>query len=335
MTSKVIKIATRGSKLALWQANYIARLLKEKNVSSELNIIKTKGDRVQNRFLHEIGGKGLFVRELESSMLNKDTDIGVHSLKDLPAKTPKPFVLAAIMKRHEVADALIVGEELYNKICSKYGKDTRITKEIIAELGNISIATASLRRQSLLKGASKEVNVVPVRGNVDTRIQKRKDNNWDGLILAGASLERLEIDEPHFLFDTDWYTPSPAQGALALECLDDSFSRGIIETLSDKRTFHCASIERKVLELLGGDCTMPFGAHMYYDEDLSKTVATALVLNYEGEEVRASLELPEAPEQLDIEKTGKQLVAAFNQENLQKILSDLELKTPELGELNS
>ena len=201
------------------------------------------------------------------------------------------------MKRHEVADALIVGEKLYKKISDKYGKNARITKEIIKDLGNISIATASLRRQSLLKGASDQVEVVPVEGNVDTRIQKRKDNNWDGLILAGASLERLEIDEPHFLFDTSWYTPSPAQGALALECLKDSFAREILEKLSDKRTFHCASIERKVLELLGGDCTMPFGAHMYFDETKNETIATALVINYEGEEVRTSLNFQEKPEQ--------------------------------------
>ena len=229
------------------------------NHKTELNVIKTKGDRVQNRFLHEIGGKGLFVRELETSMIEGLTDIGVHSLKDLPAKTPEPFTLAAIMKRHEVADALIVSDELYEKIATRFGKNARISAAILKDLGKISIATASLRRQSLLKGASDQIEVVPVRGNVDTRIQKRKDNSWDALILAGASLERLQINEPHFLFDTDWFTPSPAQGALALECVKGSFAEPIIASLSDKRTYHCAAIERKVLELLGGDCTMPLG----------------------------------------------------------------------------
>ena len=335
MTTETIKIATRGSKLALWQTNYISSLLTAKNYKTELNIIKTKGDRVQNRFLHEIGGKGLFVRELETSMLEGETHIGVHSLKDLPAKTPEPFVLAAIMKRHEVADALIVSDELYKKISDKYGKDVRITASILKELGKLSIATASLRRQSLLKGASDLVEVVPVRGNVDTRIQKRKDNSWDALILAGASLERLQIDEPHFLFDTDWFTPSPAQGALALECVKDSFAEPILESLSDKRTFHCASIERKVLELLGGDCTMPFGAFMRWDEASSKTLATALVINYEGEEARTNMSFDEKPEELDIQKTGEILRDSFEQNQLKKILSDLELKTPELGELKS
>ena len=167
------KIATCGSSL-LYGKQTTLPLLKEQGVESELNIIKTQGDRVQNRFLHEIGGKGLFVRELETSMLESETDIGVHSLKDLPAKTPEPFILAAIMKRHEVADALIVGEELFKKISDKYGKNTRITKQIIKDLGKISIATASLRRQSLLKGASDEVEVVPVRGNVDTYSEEKR-----------------------------------------------------------------------------------------------------------------------------------------------------------------
>ena len=164
-----IKIATRGSKLALWQANYVSSMLRDLGIEAELNIIKTQGDRVQDRFLHEIGGKGLFVKELETSMLNGETDLAVHSLKDLPAVTPEPFVLPAILKRHNPVDAIIFKPESFKRLGII---DKTLSKDHFRDMGEVTIATSSLRRQSLFKGVSKNIKLEAVRGNVDTRIRK-------------------------------------------------------------------------------------------------------------------------------------------------------------------
>ena len=281
MTSS-IKIATRGSKLALWQANYVASLLRDLGVESELKIIKTQGDRVQDRFLHEIGGKGLFVKELEQAMLDGEVDIAVHSLKDLPAKTPEPFELAAILKRHDPRDAIIFKPESFKRLNIQ---DEVLSKDHFQNMGTVTIATSSLRRQSLFKGCSNDIRLEAVRGNVDTRIQKLLDGDWDALILAAASLE-LSIDNVDFRFiDPEWYVPCAAQGALAIECKQDHPIKETIAKLSDPVTFACATTERKILEKLGGDCTMPFGAHISSVQN--HTVVRSLVLDYKGNESRA------------------------------------------------
>ena len=327
--SKTIRIATRGSKLALWQANYVADLLKNQGHQPEIKIIKTEGDRVQDRFLHEMGGKGVFVRELEHRLHEKDADIAVHSLKDLPAKTPKPFTLAAIMKRHRAHDILVVKPESEGKLPIEKSK---IGIEDLKSCGKFEIATASLRRQSLLKQCGSDIKLHPVRGNVDTRLRKLVEGDWDGLILAGASLERLEITEYHTkILDPDWFIPCAAQGALAIETLEDSPAREAVGFLNCPVTNACATMERKILEKLGGDCTMPFGAYIFPTD--KGTTAHATVLNYDGKEATVTQHSEQKVEEIDQEAFVNSILTELAKKGVKEILSDLDLKTPDLGSL--
>ena len=324
-----IRIATRGSKLALWQANYVSSMLQDLGVETELNIIKTQGDRVQDRFLHEIGGKGVFIRELETSMLEGETDLAVHSLKDLPAVTPKPFCLPAILKRHNPVDAIIFKPESYQRLGIT---DKTLSKDHFSKMGPLTIATSSLRRQSLFKGLNKDIKLEAVRGNVDTRIRKLMEGDWDALILAAASLERLNIDDVDFCFiDPEWFVPCAAQGALALECKEDHPLRPIFEKLSDPVTYACASMERKILELLGGDCTMPFGAHI--SSHLNHTAVRALVLDYEGQESRSYHTYNSNILDLDKERLIQNALGGLKAMDLDSRLKAIEVEVPDLGEL--
>lgn len=331
-TSPNARIATRGSQLALWQANYVAELLKKQGVETDLNIIKTTGDRVQDRFLHEMGGKGLFVRELEEALRSDKADLAVHSLKDLPARIPSGFTLPAILKRHIPNDVIIFHPQKNH--LDKLPNSGFITREQFKSLGSLTIATASLRRQSLLRGLNSGIKMVAVRGNVDTRIRKLEEFGWDALILAGASIERLGLTGlPHKLIDLEWFTPCAAQGALAIETTDTGAFKNVITKLKDSRTFACASLERKVLELLGGDCTMPFGAYAYFDEGQKKTRATAVVLDYEGDEVRVELNFDHAPENLSIDQTADAILKALQKAGVDDILQRLDKDPPSMGEI--
>ena len=332
-TQSHIKIATRGSKLALWQSKYVASLLEAKGFTVSLNIIKTTGDRVQDRFLHDIGGKGLFVRELERSMHDGDSDIAVHSLKDLPAVTKSPFCLPAILKRHMACDALILSDKAARKL---EGIGSELKKEHAHLLEGMKIATSSLRRQSLLKGVCSKLELFAVRGNVDTRIQKLSDNGWDGIILAAASLERLGLlDLPYKLMDIDWFIPCAAQGALAIECLEDHPLRHTIAELSDQVTYKAASIERAVLAALGGDCTMPVGIHAseVQQGDGKLSNFNAVVSDYEGYTVSFSLKHKGALINLDTQDIAGKIVLGLKANGLDKTLEQLKKSTPDLGDV--
>lgn len=326
------RIATRGSQLALWQANYVSGLLKKQGLEVELNIIKTTGDRIQDRFLHEMGGKGLFVRELEEALRGDTADLAVHSLKDLPAKIPSGFTLPAILTRHIPNDVIIFHPNKGH--LEKLAKGPMITREELKSLGALTIATASLRRQSLLRGLKSGIKMLAVRGNVDTRIRKLEESNWDALILAGASIERLGLTSlPHKLIDLDWFTPCAAQGALAIETTESSPFKSVVSQLKDPRTFACATLERKVLERLGGDCTMPFGAFVHFDQGSQKTRAAAVVLDYEGEEVRIAHSFAESPENLDIELCAQIILRALESAGVAEILKRIEGEPPSMGEI--
>jgi len=330
-TPRKVRIATRGSQLALWQANHVSSLLQSRGLSTELNIIKTTGDRVQDRFLHEIGGKGLFVRELEEAMNADQADIAVHSLKDLPAKIPAGFQLAAILPRHIPQDALIFNPKSLSRL--KIPEAKFLNKADLKNLGKMTIATASLRRQALLKGIGDQIHLVPVRGNVDTRIRKLNEGDWDGLILAGASLERLGLqDLPHRLLHDEWYVPCAAQGALAIETPAVSAFQKDLAAFSDPATFSCATIERLILERLGGDCTMPFGAFFFAD-GTGYTVGRALVLDYEGQEARFEHRFKGLPQDLDREATCQIMMDGLKKAGVTTILQTLKIKAPLLGDL--
>jgi hydroxymethylbilane synthase len=330
--TRKVRIATRGSQLALWQANYVASLLTARGLSTELNVIKTTGDRVQDRFLHEIGGKGLFVRELEEAMRAGEADIAVHSLKDLPARIPAGFQLAAILKRHIPQDALIFNPKTLDRLQIPEGKF--LSKADLQKMGSLTIATASLRRQALLKGLGTAVNLVPIRGNVDTRIRKLNEGDWDGLILAGASLERLSLDHlPHRLLADEWYVPCAAQGALAIETPENSPFTQDLAALSDPATYACATMERLILEQLGGDCTMPFGAFFTPDTKTGETRAQALVLDYEGKEARYAHTFQGLPQALNHEACTRTMLEGLKKAGVTDILHTLKIKAPILGDL--
>jgi hydroxymethylbilane synthase len=329
--TKKIRIATRGSQLALWQANYVSGLLQQQGITSELVTIKTTGDRVQDRFLHEIGGKGLFVRELEKAMDNGDADIAVHSLKDLPAKTPEGFLLPAILKRHNPHDAMIFKPATYERLAPAEGP---LKPGDLKDMGAMTIATSSLRRQALLKALQCPLKMVPVRGNVDTRLEKLKAENWDALILAAASLERLGLNElPYRLMATDWYVPCAAQGALAIECPKGSPHESVLRLLTDPATEKAATIERRILAELGGDCTMPFGAFITHDAAQNQSTIHAVVLDYEGHEARYCEAFPGQVTELNTETVVANTIKGLKADGLKPILKALDVVTPDLGRL--
>jgi hydroxymethylbilane synthase len=243
-------IGTRGSKLALWQAEFIkSELLKyHKNIEIELKIIKTKGDKILDVALSKIGDKGLFTKELEEQLLNKEIDLAVHSLKDLQTSLFPGLKIGAITKRHEVEDVFI-------------GKVKGETIFDIPEGG--TVATGALRRRSQLKHLRPDLNIVELRGNVPGRIQKFLESNWDGIILARAGVERLGLyNHISSIISLDYLLTAPGQGALGIEIREnDTKVEEIISVLNDKNTELCVRAERQFLKSLEGGCQAPIAAY--------------------------------------------------------------------------
>ncbi len=284
-------LASRGSPLALWQANFVAEQLRALGHTIEIKTFKTTGDIVQDRFLHEIGGKGLFIKELEEAMVSGHAHLAVHSLKDLPARIPSQFSLAAVLKRHQSSD-VIVFSDAYGARCG-LAPNSIVTESMLKSLGPITIATSSLRRQSLLAGSCPDIKTVPVRGNVNTRLKKLNAEGWHALILAEASIERLELyDLPAYRLDPNWFIPCAGQGALAIETLANSPAEEAVHTLECSKTRQAVNIERAVLARLGGDCTMPFGCLVTNDlRHNDQLIARAVVLDNEGASAKCVKEI--------------------------------------------
>ena len=280
-------LASRGSPLALWQANFVAGQLRELGHSIEIKTWKTTGDIVQDRFLHEIGGKGLFIKELEEAMSSGAAHFAVHSLKDMPARIPSGFKLAAVLKRHLSSDVIIFRDDVWPRLGLEKG--ATITADVLKSLGPFTVATSSLRRQSLLAGSCPDIKTIPVRGNVDTRLRKLNTEGWHALILAEASLERLSIQNVHaHRLDPMWFIPCAGQGALAIETLAESPAASVVQTLECPRTRQAINIERAVLARLGGDCTMPFGCLVTEDKRTpSHLLAQAIVLDSDGVQAKS------------------------------------------------
>jgi len=279
-TSGKLRIATRGSALALWQSHFIGQKLQALGHDYELVIIQTTGDRVQDRFLHEIGGKGLFVKELELALREGRADLAMHSLKDMPAVTASEFAIPAFMKRHSPADYLVLHE--------KHRGDGVVESSVQTWLrnGQRRIASSSLRRAHLLKNINPRITIDPIRGNVDTRLRKLQEStDWDGIILAEASLDRLSLKDkyPGIVLSPSWFLPSPSQGVLAIETIMDSAHIALLAKLDDPETRMAVAWERGVLAALGGDCTMPFAG--YAHKSGSQWELNALVMS---EKSRAS-----------------------------------------------
>jgi hydroxymethylbilane synthase len=244
-----IVIGSRGSELALWQANHIKREIekKNKNVSVEINIIKTKGDKILDVALSKIGDKSLFTKELEVELLAKRIDLAVHSLKDLQTQIPAGLKLAAVTKRHEVEDVLIA---------RKKGMTIQSLPDYAV------VATGSLRRRSQLLHIRPDITIIDLRGNVPSRIQKFLESEWNAIILARAGVERLNLKKhiSSFIPKED-ILPAVGQGALGIEIQEDNkVVEEIVKSLHHVNTYKAVIAERSLLRALEGGCQVPIGA---------------------------------------------------------------------------
>ena len=248
MKQKIV-IGSRGSALALWQANFVKRELekKNKNVKVEINIIKTKGDKILDVALSKIGDKSLFTKELEVELLAKRIDLAVHSLKDLQTQIPEGLKLAAVTKRHDVEDVLIARRK-------------GITIQSLPEYG--VVATGSLRRRSQLLHLRPDLTVLDLRGNVPSRIKKFLESEWDAIILARAGVERLNLKKHISSFiSTDEILPAVGQGALGIEIhSENKIAEEIIKSIHHEDTYIAVLAERALLRALEGGCQVPIGA---------------------------------------------------------------------------
>ena len=223
------------------------------SLNVELKIIKTKGDHIQDSPLAEIGGKGLFTKELEQSLLAKNIDFAVHSLKDLPVELPSGLTIAAYIKREQPNDVLI----------------SKGNKPLCDLPQNGIVATGSLRRKFQLLRYREDFQIVDLRGNIETRIEKLYKNDWDGLILAYAALQRLgKTDLISEMIPEDVLYPAVGQGIMAVECREEPAMRAIFAALNDRETEMCAIAERAFLQGLGGGCQVPVGVISTVQDDM-------------------------------------------------------------------
>ncbi|MEM6395926.1 MAG: hydroxymethylbilane synthase [Bacteroidota bacterium] len=250
-------IGTRGSKLALWQANHIKDQLAEKGVEAELKIIKTQGDKVQNLGFDKLEGKGFFTKELEDALLSDKIDIAVHSLKDLPTEGVEGLSLAALSERADPADVLLIRPDAIDK-------DKPYQLKAGAKVG-----TSSARRQAQLLEFHPELEIVPIRGNVPTRVNKAVTGEVDAVALAAAGLDRLALEVPDLIrirLSPREFIPAPAQGVMALQVKSDRMElRRSLVVLHNIAVGQCTNVERRILNMLEGGCQLPLG--VYCDKD--------------------------------------------------------------------
>ncbi|MAE16892.1 MAG: hydroxymethylbilane synthase [Deltaproteobacteria bacterium] len=240
-----LRVATRGSRLALWQANWVKFQIQQYHPgqSVELLIVQTKGDRIQDRPLSQVGGKGLFVKELEASLLREEADLAVHSLKDVTGEVPEGLVLPVVTTREDFRDALIA---------PRHGSFCELPSGAV-------VGTSSLRRAAQLLHLRPDLEIQPIRGNVETRLDKVDSGSFDATLLAVAGLKRLELESciaEIFLLET--LLPALGQGVLGLELReDDPATLELIQPLQDETTALCCQAERRLLERLEGNCQVP------------------------------------------------------------------------------
>ncbi len=298
-------IATRGSQLALWQSNHIKERLEELGHSVDLQVFKTKGDKILDTPLALIGGKGLFTKELEEAMLRGEAHLAVHSLKDVPTELPDGLVLAAITKREVVNDAFL--SERYTSI-----------EDLPA---NAVVGTTSLRRRMQLLHIRPDLQVKDLRGNVDTRIKKLKNGEYDAIILAYAGLKRLGfLDSVKYVrkIDETLMIPAMGQAALGIEAREDIAM--VVESLNDKNTFIETTIEREFVHVLQGGCQVPIGV-------------LARVLENDDIIVRAVVGMPDGSELLkdkiigsvtNYQELGKELAESMIENGAKELLKRAE-----------
>lgn len=258
-----IKIGTRKSKLALAQTNMVVNEVKKYFPSINIEVVHftTKGDKVLNKPLINIGGKGVFVTEIEDALLNKEIDLAVHSAKDLPLKLQDNLTISAVLKRGNYRDILVTVK----------GKEIDFSREII-------IGTGSNRRKLAFKNLYPSATFKDIRGNVDTRLNKLYNGEYDGIILAMAGLERLDLlSDSRFTFtpfDYKDFVPAPCQGIIAIESRNNDLTE-ILSKINHKDTFYSFQTERHILNILNADCGMPLGAYSFVENNKINVVYTS------------------------------------------------------------
>lgn len=268
MAEKVIRIGTRDSELALWQAHTVQKQLNDLGYKTEIVAVKSEGDIILDKPLYELGITGIFTKTLDIAMINGQVDIAVHSMKDVPTALPQGIVQAAVLPRANVLDILV----------HKGNTDFLNTDS------NATIATGSLRRQALWLNKYPNHTTVDLRGNVNTRMQKLQESDWSGAVFAAAGLERINL-KPENYIDLDWMIPAPAQGAMVVVAMaDDDFTLDAVSQLNDIETEICTYIERQFLRTLEGGCTAPIGALARYNENDDTIHFKGILLSVDGKQ---------------------------------------------------
>lgn len=250
---KKLIIGTRGSDLALWQANFTKDKLAEIGVEAELKIIKTQGDKILNLRLDKLEGKGFFTKELEEELLSGGIDIAVHSHKDLPTNHPAGLIIAAVSEREDPSELLLILKDCVD-----------VTQKLSLKTG-AQVGTSSNRRKAQLLAQRTDLNIEDLRGNINTRIQKLRDENYDAILLAKAGVARLKLDLSEFhmeVIDPTELIPAPAQGVLAIQIREnDTELFNLLQGINDADIAEQIAVERKVLNLFEGGCHMPLGCY--------------------------------------------------------------------------
>jgi hydroxymethylbilane synthase len=284
MSGKVLRIGTRESQLAVWQANKVKGLLASHGFDSELVYIKSEGDIDLQTPLYEIGVQGIFTRSLDIALLNNRIDLAVHSMKDVPTQLPKGIVQASVLKRASYKDLLVYKDEA---IVEKW-KLKHPAFDSADEMTG-TIATSSIRRKAQWLNRYPNHIVENLRGNVNTRMRKVAESNWDGAIFAAAGLERIDL-RPKNSIELNWMLPAPAQGAIVVVCRgDDSYTLDACQPFNDAETALCTSIEKAFLRTLMGGCSTPISALATIEDQM---------LHFQG-----NIFTVDGTERVDIEKT--------------------------------
>lgn len=312
MTKKTIRIGTRGSKLALWQAEWVRKTLEQSfaDLSVELEKIKTKGDKILDVPLAKVGGKGLFVKEIESAILSQNVDLAVHSMKDMPSEIPIGLKIGAVSKREDHRDVLI----------TRTGKFLKTLPE------GAKIGTSSLRRSAQLLHFRPDLQIVPLRGNLDTRMAKLESERLDGIVLAAAGVKRMRLEHriTEFLSD-DIMMSAVGQGALCIEIREnDPYIEKLMTVIDHEPTRTAVAGERAFLQRLEGGCQVPIAA--YGKIDHGDLVLSGLVADLDGRQViRETL----SGQKTDARQIGTALAERLIDQGAEKILDKLKAQFDE------
>lgn len=264
--SKIIRIGTRDSELALWQAHTVQKKLNDLGHKTEIVAVKSQGDILLDKPLYELGITGIFTKTLDIAMINGQVDIAVHSMKDVPTALPQGIIQAAVLERANPFDILVHKGNL----------------DFLTTTG--TIATGSLRRNAEWLHKYPNHQVVNLRGNVNTRMQKLAESDWDGAVFAAAGLERINL-KPENYITLDWMIPAPAQGAMVVVAMaNDNYTIDAVSQLNHIETEICTYIERQFLKTLEGGCTAPIGAYAKYDENNDTIEFKGVLLSIDGTE---------------------------------------------------